>query len=90
MTPWCELSLLAIEQVMAVLNPSPVQAVNPQPSLSSATTLGERERFAKLAQPYQADQQLKYLHLQAEVEVLLQQLQALKQRRQGAKAYDDN
>ena len=30
---------------------------------------------------YQADQQVKYLHLQAEVEVLLQQLQTLKQRR---------
>lgn len=29
-----------------------------------------------------ADQQLKYLHLQAEVEVLLQQLQTLKVRRQ--------
>ncbi|MDY6784101.1 MAG: hypothetical protein SW833_16400 [Cyanobacteriota bacterium] len=32
-------------------------------------------------QSYQADQQLKYLHLQAEVEVLLQHLQTLKQRR---------
>lgn len=31
---------------------------------------------------YQADQQVKYLHLQAEVEVLLQQLQTLKQQKQ--------
>lgn len=30
---------------------------------------------------YQADQQVKYLHLQAEVETLLLQLQALKQQR---------
>jgi len=30
---------------------------------------------------YQADQQVKYLHLQAEVESLLQQLQILKQQR---------
>lgn len=33
-------------------------------------------------QTLNADQQLKYLHLQAEVEVLLQQLQTLKVRRQ--------
>ncbi|GET37058.1 MULTISPECIES: hypothetical protein [Microseira] len=30
---------------------------------------------------YQADQQVKFLHLQAEVETLLVQLQALKQQR---------
>jgi hypothetical protein len=30
---------------------------------------------------YQADQQVKYLHLQAEVESLLQQLQILQQQR---------
>jgi hypothetical protein len=30
---------------------------------------------------YQADQQVKYLHLQAEVETLLQQLQTLKKQR---------
>jgi hypothetical protein len=33
---------------------------------------------------YQADQQVKYLHLQAEVESLLQQLQILKQQRQDS------
>lgn len=33
-------------------------------------------------QSLNTDQQLKYLHLQAEVEVLLQQLQTLKVRRQ--------
>lgn len=31
---------------------------------------------------YQADQQVKYLHLQAEVDVLLQQLQTLKEQKQ--------
>ncbi len=30
---------------------------------------------------YQADQQVKFLHLQAEVEILLQQLQTIKQQR---------
>jgi hypothetical protein len=46
----------------------------------------EHSRLEKLMQSYQADQQLKYLHLQAEVEVLLQQLQTLKQRRLASTA----
>jgi hypothetical protein len=33
--------------------------------------------------PYQVDQQVKFLHLEAEVEYLLQQLQNLKQQRQA-------
>ncbi len=33
--------------------------------------------------PFQADQQAKFLHLQAEAESLLQHLQALKQQRQA-------
>lgn len=35
----------------------------------------------KLMKIYQADQQVKYLHLQAEVELLLQELQSLKQKK---------
>ena len=35
----------------------------------------------KVAKCYQADQQVKYLHLQAEIEVLLQELQTLKQQK---------
>lgn len=42
----------------------------------SANTLS-----AKTMQALPTEQQLKYLHLEAEVEVLLQQLQTLKQRR---------
>lgn len=34
---------------------------------------------------YQADQQVKYLHLQAEIDSLLQQLQQLKDRKQEGK-----
>ncbi|HEY9601968.1 MAG TPA: hypothetical protein V6C85_10185 [Allocoleopsis sp.] len=37
---------------------------------------------------YQADQQVKYLHLQAEVEFLLQQLQILKQQKQSSPESD--
>ena len=33
---------------------------------------------SKMTRYYQADQQVKYLHLQAEIEVLIQQLQTLK------------
>lgn len=44
----------------------------------STTNTGDRAKM-KLIKSYQADQQLKYLHLQAEVEFLLQQLQKLKQ-----------
>ncbi|NJK46846.1 hypothetical protein HC931_00265 [Candidatus Gracilibacteria bacterium] len=35
----------------------------------------------KLMKAYQAEAQVKYLHLQAEIEVLLQQLQTLKQQK---------
>ena len=35
----------------------------------------------QMAKCYQADQQVKYLHLQAEIEVLLQELQTLKQQK---------
>ncbi|WP_239121718.1 MULTISPECIES: hypothetical protein [Spirulina sp. CCY15215] len=34
--------------------------------------------LVKLMQSYNTDQQIKYLHLEAEVEVLLQQLHAMK------------
>lgn len=35
-------------------------------------------RLNKVVQAYQADQQVKYLHLQAEIDILLQQLQTQK------------
>lgn len=38
------------------------------------------ELIQKLTKAYQADQQVKYLHLQAEIEVLFQQLKTLQQR----------
>lgn len=42
--------------------------------------------------PYQADQQVKFLHLQAEIESLLLQVQSLKQQRSiaGLPALDPN
>lgn len=38
-----------------------------------------RLNVEQMTKHYQADQQVKYLHLQAEIEVLLQQLTTLKQ-----------
>ncbi|MBE9166526.1 hypothetical protein IQ238_02895 [Pleurocapsales cyanobacterium LEGE 06147] len=39
----------------------------------------QQSSFQSMPACYQADQQVKYLHLQAEIDVLLQQLQTLKQ-----------
>jgi hypothetical protein len=43
-----------------------------------SATVERQELIAKLTKAYQTDQQVKYLHLQAEIEVLLQQLQTVK------------
>ncbi len=39
-------------------------------------------KLRKMTQCYQAAQQVKYLHLQAEIDALIQQLQALKHQKQ--------
>lgn len=47
-----------------------------------STAANDNPRLIELMKStYQTDQQVKYLHLQAEVESLLQQLQILKQQR---------
>lgn len=49
---------------------------------SSKTAVADNPRVLTLMKSlYQADQQVKYLYLQAEVDSLLQQLQILKQQR---------
>ena len=46
----------------------------------SAVSLNtERAKLQRMLQCYPADRQVKYLHLQAEIDVLIQQLQTLKQ-----------
>ncbi|HAA32988.1 MAG TPA: hypothetical protein DCE56_41300 [Cyanobacteria bacterium UBA8553] len=42
---------------------------------------GNPSLLEQMKSPYRADQQVKYLHLQAEVESLLQQLEILKKQR---------
>jgi len=51
---------------------------------SRAAVIDPPRAIALMKSLYQADQQVKYLHLQAEVESLLQQLQILKQQRQDS------
>jgi ribose 1,5-bisphosphokinase PhnN len=56
-----------------------------QHSIDTAmTTVLTKESSAmkQIRTTYQADQQVKYLHLEAEIEVLLQQLQNLKRKNQ--------
>ncbi|MBF2021162.1 MAG: hypothetical protein IGR93_13900 [Hydrococcus sp. C42_A2020_068] len=50
-------------------------------SRGSLATVSDNASLMKLMKSYQADQQVEYLHLQAEIEVLFQQLQALKQQK---------
>ncbi|ACK68753.1 hypothetical protein PCC7424_0285 [Gloeothece citriformis PCC 7424] len=48
---------------------------------SSEVNFGDDPYLSKVMRSYQAAQQVEYLHLQAEIEVLLQQLQTIKQQR---------
>lgn len=57
----------------------------------SVASTNQTHLMDSMKRMYQADQQVKYLHLQAEVETLLLQLQALKQQRlTAAGAREDN
>jgi hypothetical protein len=54
--------------------------------LSASATLASNNKDnnslkMKLMKTYQTDQQVKYLHLQAEIELLLQQLQSIQQQK---------
>lgn len=55
--------------------------VSPHAEVQATTSL-EMARQQRLIQSMSADQQEKYLHLQEEAELLLQQLQEMKRKRQ--------
>lgn len=61
-------------------SPSPIGESQALRKRSTALT-GNTSSVEKMKSLYQADQQVKYLHLQAEVEYLLQKLQILEQQR---------
>ncbi|MEC4986814.1 MAG: hypothetical protein SAJ37_01660 [Oscillatoria sp. PMC 1068.18] len=55
-------------------------------TISRPVTTSDRQAVEKMMKSiYQTDQQIKYLHLQAEVEVLWQQLQTMKKNQQQTK-----
>ena len=70
---------------MSTLSPSistPTVVAAPESTNDSTAKPTSNSRWDQLKQPpYQIDQQVKFLHLSAEVETLLQQLQSLKQQR---------
>ncbi|HBB35226.1 MAG TPA: hypothetical protein DDZ80_18895 [Cyanobacteria bacterium UBA8803] len=60
----------------------PAQVSDSRTEQTPSTIAANDPRLIQLMKSlYQADQQVKYLHLQAEVDSLLQQLQILKQQR---------
>ncbi|MBC7972140.1 MAG: hypothetical protein H7Z11_18775 [Verrucomicrobia bacterium] len=68
---------------------SPIRASNTQvqqtQSDEAVAVDQQRSRLIKaMKSQYQLDQQVKFLHLQAEADSLLQQLQAVKQQRQAS------
>ena len=52
------------------------------PVKSVTTKKDSASNLRRMTECYQADQQVKYLHLQAEIDVLIQQLQTLKHKNQ--------
>ncbi|MEG4529005.1 hypothetical protein [Microcoleus sp. D2_18a_D3] len=57
-----------------------VTASNPDMASSSTLSTSFARKVNSVKCPYQADQQVKFLHLQAEIESLLLEVQSLKQR----------
>lgn len=71
------------------LSSSQLLEKNSQRSSDAAATSTEQPKVSPPKKsPYQADQQVKFLHLQAEVESLLQQLKTLKQQRLATASCD--
>ncbi len=54
-------------------------AVKSKRHRTNSSSTSESAQLGQLKCPYNVDQQVKYLHLQAEIETLLLQLQTLKQ-----------
>ena len=58
-----------------------ITASNPEMASSSNLAIGFTRKIESMKSPYQADHQVKFLHLQAEIDSLLLQVQTVKQRR---------
>ena len=69
-----------------LITDSSVRAANSKRSAANSEVGGKMQQSRSLEAmktQYQLDQQVKFLHLQAETETLLRQLQAIKQQRQA-------
>jgi hypothetical protein len=71
-------------RVSSTVYPSQTLVGNAQPVSDISPTTQHPHLHESKKVPYQAAQQVKFLHLEAEVESLLQQLQTLKQQRIAA------
>ncbi|NJP09322.1 MAG: hypothetical protein HC866_07395 [Leptolyngbyaceae cyanobacterium RU_5_1] len=74
--------------MLTIENPAPASTSSVVTRISqgfdgSTEVLRQTRLMEAMKTQYRADQQLKFLHLQAETESLLQQLQAIKQQRQA-------
>ncbi len=71
-------------QTLILDNAARVSDSSTQAQSAGSTVAQQRARLIEaMKSQYPVDQQVKYLHLQAEADSLLQQLQALKQQRQA-------
>jgi hypothetical protein len=61
---------------------TPEELVGMNETATKAKTPNQPATLSKM--PYQADQQMKFLHLQAETDALLEQLRLIKQQREAA------
>ena len=78
------MSTVLSSQNNKLLSTDAVQSVVGQKSSIKSVSRVENfeSKLSKITQCYQADQQVKYLHLQAEIDVLIQKLQSLKNQKQ--------
>jgi len=83
---------LLMSNSSSTLSRPQTQASNSEMASSSVRSSSVARKVESAKCPYRADQQVKFLHLQAEVESLLLQLQTLKQQRStaGFAAVDPN
>ena len=55
-----------------------ISSKSSEKTVKSTALEADRAKLQRMLQCYPADRQVKYLHLQAEIDVLIQQLQTLK------------
>ncbi|MDF0556798.1 hypothetical protein [Kamptonema sp. UHCC 0994] len=81
-------SQLLMSNRSATISRSQTTGSNPQMVTTQALSTNPVHNETSMKSIYQADQQVKFLHLQAEVETLLLELQTLKQHRLSALTQD--